>query len=157
MRARKIERRPSEKIDKDCLITRQIEGLEIAIGRRLFFYELGADNPYSVVLIEGYSELYNFIYGRIEHGYLVGRPLQGNIGDSAVCLLPLHLEGFKVTCTASPSKRSLFDRAIRWFDSISRLSSLKFSRYIALPTHPGLTKPSEFELIAAENETKAKE
>lgn len=101
MQARKLERNPSEKFNKDCIISRQIKGLEIAIGRRLFFYELGTENPYSVVLIEGYSQRYNFIYGRIEHGYPVGRPLQGNIGDGAVCLLPSHLEGFKVICTAS--------------------------------------------------------
>lgn len=130
MRARKLEQIPNENFNKNCIITRQIEGLEIAIGRRLFFCELGTDNPHSVVLIEGYSQLYNFIYGRIEHGYPVGRPLQGNIGDGAVYLLPSHLEGFKVTCTGPPSRRSLFDRAIGWFDSISRFYSSKFSRYI---------------------------
>lgn len=90
----------SKKLSQN-IITLYIGGLEVAINRQLFLYEKGTENLYSIVLIEGYSEAYNYIYGRIKKGYLVGRPLQGNIGDNAVYLLSSHLEAFDVNCISS--------------------------------------------------------
>ena len=80
------------------LVKNNIKGLEVAVGRRLFIYDLQTDELHSVVLIEGYSDAHGFIYGRVERGEAVGTPIQGIPGDGAVYLLRPDLDAFEVIC-----------------------------------------------------------
>jgi len=75
-----------------------IKGVEVNIGKRLFIYDLQSDELHSVVSVEGYSNVHNCVYGRVERGDSIGTPMQGVPGDGAVCLIPSDLEGYEVIC-----------------------------------------------------------
>lgn len=79
-------------------VNTNIKGLEVAVGRRLFIYDLQTDELHSVILIEGYSNAHGFIYGRVERGETAGTPISGVPGDGAVYLLRSDLDAFEVVC-----------------------------------------------------------